>query len=90
MMGRYFNPATKAAIIAAGGLEIEPGRSHAAMLADVPEGFCLAYFLDRIIFKQVADVTPGREYQEFQRQVDNGDAIFLGAYALPSDKFTSS
>lgn len=85
-MGRYFNPATKESIEQAGGRYIPRGL-HSDMIAELAEGERLAWHLDRVMFKQVPDVTDPDEYREFGQQVAAGQIISLGFYAIPHDAF---
>jgi len=85
-MGRYFNPATKEAIVAKGGRRLGCG-PHSEVVANLKPGEKLGWHLDRGRFKQVPDVTEPEEFKEFDRQVNSGDVLPLGFYAIPDDAF---
>jgi hypothetical protein len=85
-MGRYFNPATEQAIIEAGGRPLD-GPDHPSLSAQLSPGESLAMFGDRLMFKQVADVTSPREFEEFEGQYRRGGIVSRSFYAMPADAF---
>lgn len=86
-MGRYFNPPTPQAIEEAGGRVLPSSRDHAKLVSLLNPDERLGIRLDRIAFKQMADVTEPDEFTEFMSQVNAGIVLLLNFYAMPDAAF---
>ena len=85
-MGKYFNPATTEAIKSVGGRQLA-GNNHTDLIRELNPGEALGMFNDRLIFRQVADVTDPLEFEEFESQYRQGYFDSRSFYAMPKDVF---
>lgn len=85
-MGRYFNPATAEAIESAGGRRLSLA-SHEALMKQLGPDERLGMFLTRIRFEQMPDVTDPYEFDEFNRQCNDGIILLIRFYAMPRAAF---
>ena len=84
-MGKYFNPATKNAIVEAGGRLIQ-GQLHGELTSQLQDGETIGMYIGRLSFNQVADVGELSEFRQFEIQVGRG-IIFRFFYAMPRNVF---
>ena len=86
-MGKYFNPASKEALMAAGrkleGASNENFESYKKLLKNDE---VLVGLFDRLIFKVAPVIPDADEYEEFMKQYRVGQFISYDFFAVPSSK----
>jgi hypothetical protein len=87
-MGKYFNPATKEALMASGRkldpmYNIKDYDSYKKLLKDDE---VLVGLFDRAIFKVAPVIPDADEYEEFMKQYRAGQFISFDFFAVPASK----